>query len=83
MTRARTQPKPTPEPPKRMTLSHVVERLTERGAKSSIGIKVSAQGQVMPDVNIVEGTTDDAIATMRRQAIDTFVAIVQEASNGA
>ena len=74
---------PAPETPKRMTLSHVVERLTERGAKSSIGIKVSAQGQVMPDVNIVEGTTDEAIATMRRQAIDTFVSIVREASNGA
>lgn len=74
---------PQPEPPKRMTLSHVVERLTERGAKSSIGIKVSAQGQVMPDVNIVEGTTDDAIDKMRRQAIDTFVSIVREASNGA
>lgn len=82
MTRARTQPK-QPEPPKRMTLSHVVERLTERGAKSSIGIKVSAQGQVMPDVNIVEGTTDEAIDKMRRQAIDTFVSIVREASNGA
>lgn len=74
--------KDEPAPPKRMTLSHVVERLTERGAKSSIGIKCSAQGQVQPDVNIVEGTTDEAIKTMTRQAIDAFVAIVAEANGG-
>ena len=68
------------EQPKRMSLSQVVERLTEkRSAASSCTVKMSAQGVLMPDVTVVSGEDDETIETMKRQAIDTFVSIMQEA----
>lgn len=72
--------KPQQEKPHRMTLSQVVERMTDRSARSSATVKVSAQGVLMPDVTVVSGETDEAVQTMVRQAVDAFTSIVSQAN---
>jgi wobble nucleotide-excising tRNase len=75
----------TPPPPKsqRMSLSQVVERLTEkRAGSSSATIKMSAQGQLMPEVTVTAHEESAAVDMMIEQAIRGFVRIMDEA-NGA
>lgn len=69
--------------PRRMSLSQVVERLTERrGASSSVTLKVSAQGVLMPDVTIAAGTDDEEIDLMVAQAIRAYESLYAAAYNG-
>lgn len=68
--------------PHRMTLSQVVERMTDRSARSSVTVKMSAQGVLMPDVTVVSGETDEAVQVMVRQAVDAFTSIVAQANGG-
>ena len=74
--------KTEPAKPNRMTLSQVVERMTDRSARSSVTIKMSAQGVLMPDVTIVSGESDEAVTKMIEQAVSAFTDIVSQA-NGA
>lgn len=61
------------EPTRRMTLSQVIERMTEkRPATTSVTIKLSAQGVVMPEVTVSAGASDDEVDTATRQAIRAF-----------
>ena len=61
------------EPSRRMTLSQVIERMTEkRAAATSVTIKLSAQGVVMPEVTVSAGASDDEVDTATRQAIRAF-----------
>lgn len=64
-----------------MTLSGVVERLTEqrRSTSSSVTVKISAAGQLMPEVTVAAGEDDETVQTMCRQAVDGFVSIMAEA----
>ena len=71
------------EPARRMTLSGVVERLTERkGASSSVTVKMSAQGVFMPEVTIAAGTPDDEVTRMIDQAGGAFLRLHSEANGG-
>ena len=71
------------QPPKRMTLSHVVERLTERkGTSSSVTVKLSAQGAFMPEVTIAAETPDDVVDKMIDQAVNAFLRLHVEANGG-
>ena len=86
MSRARTQaqhepqPQPAAAPSHRMSLSQVVERLTERrGASSSVTVKMSAQGVLMPEVTVAAGEDAATVDTMVTQAIDAFTRIVAAA----
>ena len=57
----------------RMTLSNVVERLTERrGATSSATVKLSAQGTFMPEVTVTAGVDWDEVRVMVEQASWAF-----------
>lgn len=67
---------PTPPPPdrhKRMTLSDVVERMTERGgATSTASLKTMSTGTLVgrpaADVSIAAGTSWDDVKVMTQQA---------------
>lgn len=62
--------------PKRMTLGQVVERLTEgRRATSTVTIKMSAAGQLMPEVDIAGGEDWSTVQTMVDQAEWAFTEI--------
>lgn len=79
----RKKPLAKPEPARRMTLSGVVERLTERkGASSSVTVKMSAQGVFMPEVTIAAGTPDDEVNRMIDQAVGAFLRLHSEANGG-
>ena len=70
-----------PEKPSRMTLSQVVERLTEkRGGTSSVTVKMSAQGVLMPEVTIAANEDDTVVDQMIEQALRAFTRIVAEAT---
>ncbi len=57
----------------RMSLSQVVERLTDRKPGStSVTIKLSAQGVVMPEVTVNAGASDAEVDTATEQAIRSF-----------
>lgn len=57
----------------RMSLSQVVERLTERKPGStSVTIKLSAQGVVMPEVTVTAGASDEEVDTATAQALRSF-----------
>jgi hypothetical protein len=69
------------EPAKRMTLSNVVERLTERkGASSAVTVKVSAQGVFMPEITIAAETPDEVVTKMIDQAVNAFLRLHAEAN---
>lgn len=77
----RPAPAATPEKPNRMTLSSVVERLTERrGASSSVTLKMSAQGVFMPEVTIAADTDDATVTKMIDQAVSAFTRLHAEAA---
>lgn len=74
---------PDTQAPRRMTLSQVVERLTEkRGGSSSVTVKMSAQGVLMPEVTIAANEDDDIVNKMVEQAIRSFTEIVERATKG-
>jgi len=73
-----------PTKPARMTLSHVVERLTERkGTSSSVTVKLSAQGAFMPEVTIAAETPDEVVTKMIDQAVNAFLRLHAEANGGS
>jgi len=71
----------TTERHSRMSLSEVVERLTDRrGASSSVTLKMSAQGVFMPEVNIAAGVSDEDVDHMIDQAIAAYTRLHSEAA---
>lgn len=63
-----------------MSLSQVVERLTERKPGStSVTIKLSAQGVVMPEVTVTAGASDEEVDTATAQALRSFTAALAAA----
>lgn len=71
-----------PVSPKRMTLSNVVERLTEKRSTSSVTLKLSAQGQFMPELTVAANDDAAAITAMVDSAIAEFTRLFAQAWNG-
>lgn len=65
----------------RMTLSQVVERLTERrGASSSVTLKTTAAGAFTPELVIAAGTPDEEVDHMLDVAIAAYTRLHTEAA---
>ena len=54
-------------------LRHVLDRMTERKGASSVTVKVSAQGQFMPEITIAANEDDAVVTRMVEQAVAAYV----------
>lgn len=59
----------------RLSYGEIIERLTEkRTGTTSVTIKMSAQGVIMPEITITAGATDAEVDKAVEQAVRAFVA---------
>ena len=76
--RTTTRKTTTPEPPKRTSVSELAKLLAERrsAGASSVTVKTSAQGVLMPEITVVANEDDATITAMTKQAIDAYASVL-------